>query len=376
VVAHLGQVSPTWADFEAASEAASRWPAWAAPVCVDDDVGAAPLSSRHLSPNQSPAEVLDLRPEAEAAAPRTEPDPLRPTGDRPARSAGLGGVAADTGLVATHHRRAPAVLVAAVVGLAACGSTSSAHRASGPLAPASPQVSVSVSPLSVPSSASGASSPSTPRSAIGLVVDGSGSDLTKPASPTTKALAPGSSGYPTCFGLRDDGFTISYCQKFSSPLGTAVALVEDRATEERTLIWTVSGRTASLALRRVRTLAEPAGSVNAQDGGAEASRTQLSDINNDRVTALIVQTPAAAGAPNPPLAALDIVQASGIVGLHRNLHNGVARKALGGGLETWTPTGAGNAEHTVFEYRAGAWRVVADTPESSDRIPYSTYGQF
>jgi len=278
--------------------------------------------------------------------------------------------------VETHHRRAPAVLVAAVVGLSACGSTSSSHRASGALAPASPQVSVSVSPLSVPSSASGASSPSTPRSAIGLVVDGSGSDLTKPASPTTKALAPGSSGYPICFGLRDDGFTISYCQKFSSPLGTAVALVEARGTEERTLIWTVSGRTASLALRRVRTLAEPAGSVNAQDGGAEASRTQLSDINNDRVTALIVQTPAAAGAPNPPLAALDIVQASGTVGLHRNLHNGVARKALGGGLETWTPTGAGNAEHTVFEYRGGAWRVVADTPESSDRIPYSTYGQF
>lgn len=296
---------------------------------------------------------------------------------KPTRRAGLGGIAADTGQMPMHHRRAPAVLAAAVVGLSACGS-SSAHKASALPAPASPRVSVSLSPSPYPvrPSASEASRPSTPPNVVGLVVDGAGSDLTRPAAPTTKALAPGRLGFPTCSGLRDEGFTLSYCQRFSSPLGTAVALVEDYGTEERTLIWTVSGGSASLALRRVRTLAQPAGSVNAQDGGAQATRTQLSDINNDRVTALIVQTPAAAGAPNPPLAALDIVQASGIVGLHRNLHNGVARKALGGGLETWTPTGAGNAEHTVFEYRAGAWRVVADTPESSDRIPYSTYGQF
>jgi hypothetical protein len=209
----------------------------------------------------------------------------------------------------------------------------------------------------------------TPTSALGLVVNGNGSDLSAPQSPTVRP-----SGGGACFGIGfDPGFS-GDCQRLSSPLGTAVLDVETKGTEERTLLWTVAGGHSNLALRRVRTLPQPADSVDAQDGGSEATTAVTSDINNDGTPAFVVKTPAAAGA-HPPLATLDIVQTSGLVGLHRVLHAGYAQKASGGGLETWTALGGDRFEHSVFQFQSGAWRVVQDGTVGRSQVPGDT-GQF
>lgn len=229
----------------------------------------------------------------------------------------------------------------------------------------------SPSPQPVETSRSAAPS-ATPTSAVGLVVNGNGTDLTAPQSATTRTI-PHSTLASTCYGLGFDPGFAGGCNLVDSRLGKAVLQIEAKGTEERTLLWTLDGNRANLALRRVRTLAEPAGSVNAQDGGALDTRSLSSDINNDGTRAFVVETPSGGGG-KPPLATLDVVQTSGLVGLHRDLHGGYAQKANGGGLETWTALDNGRFEHSVFQYQSGQWRIVADGTVEKRQVPTNTGG--
>jgi hypothetical protein len=70
--------------------------------------------------------------------------------------------------------------------------------------------------------------------------------------------------------------------------------------------------------------------------------------------------------------AVDVVEASGSVTLHRSLDHGVARQATGGGLETWGRLGGpGSAQfrHEIIRYEDGAWRVETSEDVAAETVP-------
>lgn len=280
-------------------------------------------------------------------------------------------------------------LVAGAVGLGlalvACsgGGRGGATAPGGSPPPAVPTVVVSpsvvVSPVPVPvpvPATGGPTAPPPPPAAspsgapIGLVVTGAGSTLTRPDAPTTKPYDPNSA---QCSGLLDPGFALARCATATSKAGTAVGLVEASGADERDLVWSVRGGTASLVLRRTRQLPF-AGQGCAGSYCNQASTSVVSsDLAGDAAPKLVMTVPAVSGTGMDieanGLTDLDVVVASGQVVLHRNMKGGYARKAFGGGLETYTPAPGGRAEHDVFQYRGGAWRLTSTEIVSSDKIP-------
>ncbi len=159
--------------------------------------------------------------------------------------------------------------------------------------------------------------------------------------------------------------------KVVSPLGSAVAFVEVRSGSERDLMYTISGATAHLALRAVRAL--PANPDRSDDYSPSATEVLGSDLANDNTSKAIFYTPVASSSiSTTAFVTVDVVEASGTVVLHRNLAGGVARKAFGGGLETWTPEPGGRAIHDIIQFRQGAWRLAVSAPVGSDTIPVNT----
>lgn len=263
-------------------------------------------------------------------------------------------------------------------GLAACGG-GSGNGARGP-APTTTMTSTVTPTASAPAGIATPTTTATPASTaptgapIGTVVTGASSALVPPAAPTSKT--PTSEQGAACYGLLDAGFGDQNCLRFSSKAGTAVALVEVAGTMERDLVYTVTGSTARLALRATRTLPPSANGENAsRNYSPDSTRLQASDLANDNTPKAVFYTPVDSSQSPTAYQSLDVVEADGKVVLHRNLHGGVARKAFGGGLETWTPDGATRAEHAVFQYRGGAWRLTASGVVNSDTIPEGT-GEF
>lgn len=244
---------------------------------------------------------------------------------------------------------------AAVAVLAACGGSSSSGQPS-------PQGTTTVTAGASPSPTSGATSSNT--NAGEPAVNGAGTTLTPPRAPTTKAVS--HSEDDNCYGLLDAHFRFGWCERYHSKLGTAVALVEYQNSQERDLVYKVQGATADLALRRVRTA-----NSDAQDDNPAISNLEISDLVNDNTPKAIFEVPAGSG-DNEAYDNLDVVEASGVVVLHLDLHGGVARKAFGGGLETYTPAAAGRATQRIYRYTAGAWRLASHRSINSDRIPDNT----
>lgn len=265
-------------------------------------------------------------------------------------------------------------------GLAACGG-GSGNGARGP-APTTTMTSTVTPTASAPAPA-GTATPTTtamPASAtptgapIGTVVTGASSALVPPDAPTTKPV-PAEQGQG-CYGLQDAGFNYQDCTRFASPLGTAIAFAEVSGTMERDLVYTVTGSTARLALRATRTLPPSNNGGNeSRNYSPDTTRVQASDLADDNTPKAVFYTPVDSSQTPTAYQSLDVVEADGKVVLHRNLHGGVARKAFGGGLETWTPVGGTRAEHAVFQYRGGAWRLTASGVVNSDTIPEGT-GEF
>jgi hypothetical protein len=199
-------------------------------------------------------------------------------------------------------------------------------------------------------------------------VDGSQSPLTVPHAPTVKSVT--SQQGSNCYGLVDAGFSYRECDEYTSPLGTAVAMVETQGRNERDLVWTIKGTRANLALREARTL--PA-DQNGQ-AGADPAATHLTtgDLANDNTTKAIFYEPVATGTYTSAFQGVDVVEANGNVVLHRNLQGGVASQAFGGGLDTWTPDGAGYATYATFQYKSGAWRLAASERIATSALPTFT----
>jgi hypothetical protein len=259
------------------------------------------------------------------------------------------------------------LVVAVVFGALLSGCGSSTHAAPKP-ATVTATVSSTRATTVPPTVASTA--PSVPASAsAGLVVTGAGSTLTPPGAPTTKAISASQS--PNCYALADAGFNDQGCVKITSLLGTAVAIVEVQGSNERDLVYTVAAATAHLALRSTRVLpTSPNASGNYNPAATEVSS---SDLANDNTTKAVFYAPiSSSSGTNSAFTSVDVVEGDGKVVLHRNLAGGVARKAFGGGLETWTPAAASQATHDTFQYRQGAWRLTASAAVSSDAIPDST----
>ncbi len=241
---------------------------------------------------------------------------------------------------------------------------------------ASPSTSPSPSASATPSVTAKATSPSSTLTGapLGTVLTGAGSALTKPGATTTKTLGK----QLNCFGLLDPGFNEQYCSAFSSKNGSSYAVVETQRDSERDLVYTATpGNKVTLTLRGTRTLPP---NPNSNSGGGSyrpgTDSISLSDLNNDNTPKAIFLTPTSATAQSPtPLQTLDVVEANGHVVIHRELRGGTARKAFGGGLETWTPAGSNRAEHAVIQYQRQAWRLTSAGDVSSDSIPAST-GQF
>lgn len=234
---------------------------------------------------------------------------------------------------------------------------------------AAPSVPATTAPTAPASSAATTSSAAPASAQPGLVLTGAGSALTPPGAKTVKML--GDATY-ACNdrSLTDAGFTSGQCISTSSKVGNAVVLTETMGSQERTLAYTLRGRQATLALREVRTVTPAIG--NGSPSGSTS--VSVSDLAGDGQSKLVVLTPQ--GSDTTQVAAVDVVEASGTVVLHRDLKGGTARKApVGGGLETFTPAAGGKVQDTVIRFTDGQWRLASSRTIDTTEVPTSA-GQF
>lgn len=256
----------------------------------------------------------------------------------------------------------PALAVATVAGALATGCGGSSSGAGPP--PASPPATVTTTATPTPTASS---PPPGGGSDVGAAVSSAGTTLTPPGAPTTKRV--GSSSDDDCYGLLDHHFNEDLCTQFHSKLGTAVVLIENQGHQERDLVYRLKGSHAELALRRIRHV-----SMGTQGNFPENSTdVMISDLADDNTPKAILLVPTSGSDTSEAYDDLDVVEASGTVVIHQNLHGGVARKAFGGGLETYTPAGAGKARHRIIRYRDSAWHIVLDNRVSSSHVPDDTF---
>jgi hypothetical protein len=208
--------------------------------------------------------------------------------------------------------------------------------------------------------------PASSTTTIASAATGEGAFLTAPTSPTVKP-APVE---PSCRALIDDGYDGS-CRLLTAPSGT-VAYVSQRPEnttgpgEVRVLVWRRQGGEFSLALRWADTV------DTSRDAPPSLRAIDLAQDNDPKVVAVFYE-PGSGGSPTTAtVKAVDVVEASGEVTLHRSLDHGVARQATGGGLETWSRLGGSGSDrflHEIIRYRGGAWRVETSEEVAGASVP-------
>jgi hypothetical protein len=289
----------------------------------------------------------------------------------------------------TRHHRALGVVgaVLAAGSLAACGSSGSGTAAgttattgpptattvpttaAGTTVPTLPPTTVApttAAPTTVtPTTAPPTTAPATTAppatappatSVVGLTLTGAGNTFTAPASPTTVAYN------PACNSLFDPGYT-GECVIVASPSGTIAALVEvpqqanggaPAAGSERDLVYREVGNTWSLVLRR----------TPVSVGSYEETKVYESDIMRDGDPKAVFVEPSA----NPQYAnEIDVVEASGVVTLYRQMHGGFATVPASGGLDTYVPDPAGGYDEATIAYTNGAWTITAASQVSQSQ---------
>jgi len=253
-------------------------------------------------------------------------------------------------------------------------AASPAGSASSPTPAATSAAVTSTTPppaaATTPASSAATTGSAAPASAQpGLVLTGAGSALTPPGAKTVKMLGDATHACNDR-SLPDVGFTSGQCISTSSKVGNALVLTETMGAQERTLAYTLRGRQATLALREVRTVTPATG--NASPSGSTS--VSVSDLAGDGQSKLVVLTPQ--GSDTTQVAAVDVVEASGTVVLHRDLKGGTARKApVGGGLETFTPAAGGKVQDTVIRFTDGQWRLASSRTIDTTEVP-TNGGQF
>jgi hypothetical protein len=255
-------------------------------------------------------------------------------------------------------RTAVGAATLATLALGACGGGDGRDGGSTPAATSTVVSSVPASTTTASSTGAGSTTSVAPEA------NGDGALLTEPTSPTVKPV-PATSG---CDALVDDGYFGS-CRLLTAPSGT-IAFVSERpkgttdAGEVRVLVWR-QGTDYSLALRW-------ADQVDTRQEARPSLRTIDLAQDGDPKLVVVFYEPGGGSTGNGAVQAIDVVEASGVVTLHRSLDHGVARQATGGGLETWSRVGASGSDrfrHEVIRYQSDAWRVDTAEEVPAEAVP-------
>lgn len=249
--------------------------------------------------------------------------------------------------------------------MAACGG-------GGGSKPRAAVTSVQPATTTVPPTTEAPTAPPQPTTTVAPGISGAGALLTPPSAPTVKPVGADAAGATYCRSLVDAGFYGS-CHLLTAPPGTVAYLVEQAegsgpSREVRALVWRRQGGDWSLALRWV-------GQIDASRDRQPALRAlDLAQDGDPKVVAIFYDPGSGDGYGAGTVMAVDVVEATGTVVLHRSLDHGVARQATGGGLETWSRIGGSGSSrftHQVIRYRGGAWRAETSEEVGADAVPRS-----
>lgn len=203
-------------------------------------------------------------------------------------------------------------------------------------------------------------SPAAPETRADMSVEGA--RLIPPRSLTRKPYV------DNCSLLLDPGWRGS-CEVAEGPIGTVAGIVEQRENDqgrfdERTLVYERESGDWTLALRTTRVV---------DPGAGGATRVTVSDLMKDDTPKLVFTfrdpiDPLGGGRDN--ITAVDVVEETGDVVVHRDLNQGVAGPFDGRGLETWSRKGeAATFVHEVVQYREGEWQVSLSEEVSIGEVP-------
>jgi hypothetical protein len=232
-------------------------------------------------------------------------------------------------------------------------------------------VRVSTSPTptvrsSAPANGSPSSSP-TEAPSDAPAVTAAGTRFHTPARAVTKAYA----ADPQSCELLDAGWH-GRCGRFRSGAREAAYVLQERDQGHGRFAEQVHVYRREASRWRLVLVGEQA--LSGGEGGDTFGT--VSDLAKDGAPklVLITTTVAAPGLPNDRLRQIDVVEASGVVVVHRDLRYGVARRADGihGGLRTWsaaTTNPYGNYTETTIRYQDGAWRIVGQRAVQPRDVP-------
>ena len=244
-----------------------------------------------------------------------------------------------------------ATLLGAVV---ACRPDPAAQTAGASRPPVTPAPAPSPEPLSVERAHR-----STPLSTARPDVSGAGAVLAPPTSPRRRALPVDRA----CPGLADAGFT-ARCGFAGTPEGDLLWLVQTRTEGRgfRAEVLRVGGADAEVVLEAV------------DDTGDRFERIGVAAVDvsgdgTDEVSMSFYRRSAA------QVLALDVVQAPGVVAVHREYVQGSARASVGQ-IEAWEAvqdrsSGKATLFHETIRFRDGAWSRTSLVPIPSAAV----YGQ-
>lgn len=237
-----------------------------------------------------------------------------------------------------------------------------------PLVPVTTGVPVPDAVEAPPPTAAPSATPGTPRarsdssatgSAAGTpgdgdVVTGTGAVLTRPPDTTTTRPVDKAKG---CHSAADPGWTIQDCGALRSGGGVLLWVVESKGKGLRTLVLRerTSGRwTVVLSALDDQGSTFSAVGVRGEDVSGDGHPELVFGFHRrDRERTL----------------AVDVVDASPAVVVHRELPQGAARVSKGQ-LDTWAAAGDG-FDHVVIRYASGAWRAGRPTRVARADVPPS-----
>jgi hypothetical protein len=211
--------------------------------------------------------------------------------------------------------------------------------------------------VAVSSTTAAPSTTTAPPTTVALpVVTGQGAVL-QPASETrTTPLS------TDCEALGDPGWTVT-CGSTAVRGGVMAWLVETKPTAD--------GRTARRALVFRRGVGQEWHLVlrASDDAGTQFAnvRVRVEDLSGDGAKEI------AYGFTRPgasAVLAVDVIEGTGPVAVHRELQKGAARVSTGQ-LDTWRRTDGSHFAHEVIQFRDGAWRIVASASVAPSDVPPS-----
>ena len=189
-----------------------------------------------------------------------------------------------------------------------------------------------------------------------MVVDGSGAYLKSPPTPTSLSAS------DDCHELVTSRvYSVSSCATATSPKGTVTAVLVSAAHTEHVDVYRRQGDRAVLVLTGLM-----------QDESAYQVRVGTVDPLHDgdpkiAVTESVRQS-ADEGSLTPTLAGYDLIDAPGVVSLHRSLGAGAAQVGADGLVDYATNGPDRPSTRSTLTYTGGHWTVTAQRRETSPSV--------